>query len=369
MRLTTVAVCTLATLTATELTHETGQNTQPQSPNQPLPAIDAVSQKNTAPVSQLTQPVSLPERGIHLPDRIGAAPAFAGEPQPKPKLTKSASPEKPAAQNGPIANSTAPAAAPTRLSPIARGALCDISPINLDELTSSQVLLIQQYLRAKGFYSDSVDGIWGERTEESVAAYQKARGLKVDGIVGAQTWNALATEIQAMVAKSPEKLQTAPAPPIEKTKKPTVATPQSPPAKDRTQAAVGNDRPQTRAPQPAPDEQQVRSSPAQVSSESSSSYMRFVAGLAMALSAPIIGVTLWYLLRPILVKGREEPSAPRPHKKVSLEQDSLLSIQDELALQKHCQGLADILTRHNLEETTRFVSRDQKKLVVRILEL
>jgi hypothetical protein len=367
MRLTTVAVCTLATLTATELTSETGQNAQPRSPNQPLPTIDKVGQKNTVPVSQLTQPVSLPERGIRLPDRIGTAPAFAGEPQPKPaKPAKPASSAKPAVQNGAIASSTAQAA-PTQLSPVTRGALCDISPINLDELTSSQVLLIQQYLRAKGFYSDTADGIWGEKTEEAVTAYQKARGLKVDGIVGVQTWNALATEMQAMVAKSPEKTPTALAPPIEKTKQPTVATPQSPPVRDKKQAVVENDRPPAKAPQPTPTQQHSEIPATQVNGESS--YMRLVAGVAMALATPIILVTLWQLLRPMLLKEAEEPLSPRPQQKVSMEQDSLLSIQDELALQKHCQELADILTRHNLGETTRFINRDQKKLMVRILEL
>ncbi|UWE03483.1 peptidoglycan-binding protein [Laceyella sacchari] len=35
------------------------------------------------------------------------------------------------------------------------------------------------------------DGIYGPVTKRAVQAFQKARGLAVDGIVGPQTWGAL----------------------------------------------------------------------------------------------------------------------------------------------------------------------------------
>ncbi|MGA9382109.1 MAG: peptidoglycan-binding domain-containing protein [Phormidium sp.] len=52
------------------------------------------------------------------------------------------------------------------------------------------VVYLQQLLNKKG-YSLKVDGDFGKRTEEAVKNFQKRRGLKVDGIVGPATWNAL----------------------------------------------------------------------------------------------------------------------------------------------------------------------------------
>ena len=44
---------------------------------------------------------------------------------------------------------------------------------------------IQRALKIK------VDGVFGKQTEAAVKAYQKRKGLVVDGIVGSQTWNML----------------------------------------------------------------------------------------------------------------------------------------------------------------------------------
>jgi uncharacterized protein (TIGR02594 family) len=50
---------------------------------------------------------------------------------------------------------------------------------------------IQQALQKAGFDPGSVDGAWGRRTIAAVKAFQQARGLTADGIVGPQTANAL----------------------------------------------------------------------------------------------------------------------------------------------------------------------------------
>ena len=56
---------------------------------------------------------------------------------------------------------------------------------------------LQQLLIANGFDPGPVDGDFGPRTNAAVVAYQKARGLTVDGVVGPQTWGALGVAAQA----------------------------------------------------------------------------------------------------------------------------------------------------------------------------
>ena len=53
------------------------------------------------------------------------------------------------------------------------------------------VRTVQSKLRRWGYYSGSVDGIYGPATERAVRAFQKKNGLAVDGIVGRATFKAL----------------------------------------------------------------------------------------------------------------------------------------------------------------------------------
>lgn len=50
---------------------------------------------------------------------------------------------------------------------------------------------IQQALKSAGFYKGDIDGKQGPKTKEAIKAFQKAKGFKIDGVVGKTTWQAL----------------------------------------------------------------------------------------------------------------------------------------------------------------------------------
>lgn len=55
----------------------------------------------------------------------------------------------------------------------------------------SHVGKIQSRLKALGFYKMAIDSKFGDGTEAAVKAFQKSKGLTVDGVVGPKTWAAL----------------------------------------------------------------------------------------------------------------------------------------------------------------------------------
>lgn len=50
---------------------------------------------------------------------------------------------------------------------------------------------IQSALRNAGFYDGKIDGIKGEQTKKAIKDFQKANGLRDDGVVGPRTWELL----------------------------------------------------------------------------------------------------------------------------------------------------------------------------------
>ena len=57
--------------------------------------------------------------------------------------------------------------------------------------TGSTVKQIQTKLKSWGYYSGSVDGVYGSATEKAVRAFQQKNGLTVDGKAGPQTLKAM----------------------------------------------------------------------------------------------------------------------------------------------------------------------------------
>lgn len=56
---------------------------------------------------------------------------------------------------------------------------------------NSHVKTMQSSLKALGYYTGKIDGIFGNGTEKAVRAFQKKAGLKQDGIAGPKTLSAL----------------------------------------------------------------------------------------------------------------------------------------------------------------------------------
>lgn len=64
-------------------------------------------------------------------------------------------------------------------------------------LTTSQIKTVQQKLKNWGYYTGTVDGIYGTKTKSAVKLFQKKNGLTVDGIVGKNTASALGMSLSS----------------------------------------------------------------------------------------------------------------------------------------------------------------------------
>lgn len=91
--------------------------------------------------------------------------------------------------NPPPATTTPAATAPSN--PSGGAAATAALPVLRPGMEGDAVRQLQQRLRTKGFYTGTVDGIFGSQTEAAVRAAQAANDLTVDGIVGPATWRAL----------------------------------------------------------------------------------------------------------------------------------------------------------------------------------
>ena len=57
--------------------------------------------------------------------------------------------------------------------------------------TGSEVKEMQRRLKQWGYYTGSVDGVFGAGTKKAVISFQKKNGITADGVVGLQTYKAL----------------------------------------------------------------------------------------------------------------------------------------------------------------------------------
>lgn len=94
----------------------------------------------------------------------------------------------PGSTTPPAAN---PPAATAPSSPSGSASATTALPVLRPGMEGDAVRQLQQRLRTKGFYSGTIDGLFGSQTEAAVRAAQAANNLTVDGIVGPATWRAL----------------------------------------------------------------------------------------------------------------------------------------------------------------------------------
>lgn len=68
--------------------------------------------------------------------------------------------------------------------------------------TTANIKAVQTKLKNWGYYTYTVDGIWGSRTRDAVKKFQKANGLVADGIVGAKTEAAMGLNLTKSASSS-----------------------------------------------------------------------------------------------------------------------------------------------------------------------
>lgn len=79
--------------------------------------------------------------------------------------------------------------------PLTWHALYTGCPINMPVLSmgssGAEVVQLQRSLKVAGIYLGLLDGMFGSQTDQAVRAFQRRKGLVVDGVVGTSTWRAL----------------------------------------------------------------------------------------------------------------------------------------------------------------------------------
>jgi hypothetical protein len=136
------------------------------------------------PKSPVVNPANRP---INIPYAPGVTPRQAPQAAPKPAA-------QPAAQ-APTQPATQPAAQPAAQTPAKSTAQASTKPAAVRPRSDARMKDYQKNLELLGFTPGKQDGIYGAKTKAAIQAFQKAHGLKVDGIIGDETRNAMAQAI------------------------------------------------------------------------------------------------------------------------------------------------------------------------------
>lgn len=118
---------------------------------------------------------------------VASASPIATQPEPNVTPSSSASPASPAGT--PSATPDASAPSPTA-SPAASPTAVDLPILRLG-MRGPAVVRLQERLRATGFFTGAIDGVFGAQTQAAVQAAQRRFQLQPDGVVGSATWAAL----------------------------------------------------------------------------------------------------------------------------------------------------------------------------------
>jgi peptidoglycan hydrolase-like protein with peptidoglycan-binding domain len=160
-----------------------------------LPSPDNTSSA-TIPVATTTALEPTPEP---VPEPIPAA----ATPEPTPVASNPApansAPANPASTNSTPANPAPASPAPAATNP--SSAVTSTTPANPNPSVDLPVLRLgthgpavvrlQERLKALGFYSGELDGVFGQLTEVAVQQMQRRHNLQADGVVGPATWSVI----------------------------------------------------------------------------------------------------------------------------------------------------------------------------------
>jgi peptidoglycan hydrolase-like protein with peptidoglycan-binding domain len=76
----------------------------------------------------------------------------------------------------------------------------NVSILDRTGSTKERTKDIQIALKKAGFYDGKIDGIKGDMTRKAIKSFQKANGLRDDGVVGPKTWDLLSGYLSGQAA-------------------------------------------------------------------------------------------------------------------------------------------------------------------------